>query len=305
MLSDEQVMREVRDALERELASLNPPEDLLERLRSRSAHERHRGARWRGRADRRSHVGARAMIPVALGGLVAIAIAVLALTSLSGSRRPSDVPAAPGSSLQALIDEFGVLRQPQTAAARAYNARLLKRDGVLKGRLVGPGQGLIPGLTRLVRFPDSARARVFLYVEGYRSPSRTHGRTHLGPLKYGLGFTELFPGQGVGACCQSARELRTRLGLEFDEFYQSGQHPKSYYFEIVPDGVARVRWVFPRQPTYANERGFFPPFARTLVITVPVHHNVAAITLPQRGDAAHVIWYSQSGRVLATAKLGR
>ncbi len=69
------------------------------------------------------------------------------------------------------------------------------------------------------------------------------------------------------------------------------QRPRTLYFEIVPDGVARVRWVFPRQVV-----GEFQPstpaavYPRPLTVNVPVRHNVAALELPPRGPATTETW---------------
>ena len=72
------------------------------------------------------------------------------------------------------------------------------------------------------------------------------------------------------------------------------------YFEIVPDGVARVRWTFPRHPIepLGVPNRLIPVFARALTVTVPVHDNVAAIKLPQRGLATTDTWYAPNGHAI-------
>jgi hypothetical protein len=79
------------------------------------------------------------------------------------------------------------------------------------------------------------------------------------------------------------------------------RHPRTLYFEVVPDGVVRVQWVFPRQVV-----GQFEPstpaavYPRPLTVNAPVHDNVAAIEMPTRGPAAVDTWYAADGRVIAS-----
>ena len=199
-----------------------------------------------------------------------------------------NTPASQRSSVQALIDELGVLRQPQTAQARAFNTshHIQHKPGQLRT----PPQQLLPSLTRVVELPDSGK--LFLYVAPLAP---------VGPPVYGLGYHEAYPGSNGGGCCLTAEALRTPQGPGPDQF-ASGPNRHTMYFEIVPDGVARVHWVFPRNPIEPSPTTPLHPtlFAKALSVSVVVHHNVAAVRLPQRGLATSDTWYAADGHAIAT-----
>ena len=193
-------------------------------------------------------------------------------------------PASPPSSTRALIAELGILRQPQTAQARAFNtSRVVKHNPPQ-----APPQQLISSLTRLVTLPDGGK--LFLYVAPLVSRQGV----------YGLGYHEMYPSYGAGGCCLTTSVLRKLLAPSPD---QTGTNREATYFEIVPDGVARVRWVFPRRPTYqpGTHVAGAPtlPFAKALTVNIAVHDNVAAIKLPQHGTATLNTWYAADGHVIA------
>ena len=291
MLSDDEVMRIVRDSLARELEPLRPPADLLDRVRDQ-ARERQAGRRRRHWAPKRSE-----FVVAALSVLVVAAVCAAALGLLSGSHPPSRVVATPGSGLRALVSKLGVFRSPQTAAARDYNAQIADR---FKGRRGGPLSELIPRLTRAV--PASDGATVFLYVTRYHLTTSAARLTQSGPVVYGLGAAERTAGGGDGgSCCLTADRLSRPRGPAIDNGYVPGHH-ETFYYEVVPDNVAQVRWEFPRQPTYAGG-GIVHQFRHALTVTVTVHDNVAAIRIPQRGAPAHETWVAADGNVLATVTL--
>lgn len=231
-------------------------------------------------------------LAVAGGALVTVAVAAGALVLVNARRTDSQKSAGSPSQVAALVSELAILREPQSAQARAFNtSRVVMR---MRQRAITPPQRLIPGLTRVAELPGGVR--LFLYVS---SPAA-------GPRQYGLGYYQtLYDGLGGGACCITASALRHPHGPSPDQ-YASGRHRTTLYFEIVPDGVTRVRWVFPR-------RALYPPgaptqtFAAPLLVTVAVHGNIAARKLPQRGEAKEDTWYGADGRVIAsyTATGGR
>jgi hypothetical protein len=66
---------------------------------------------------------------------------------------------------------------------------------------------------------------------------------------------------------------------------------------VVPDGVAKVKFVFPRQPQPGNFAG--PIYRHSLTVSVPVHDNVAAVQIDrQAGLPAPMIWYAADGEVI-------
>lgn len=228
--------------------------------------------------------------------LVVIAIVAVALTLHHQTTPATVAPAArapratstQAAAERALVDELGILRRPQTAAARAFNTSRLAPPSARMFRL-------IPSSTRLVRLPD--HSKLFLYLARDVHAPRPGSRVPFA----GLGFRERSPSSGTGACCLSARVLRQPRGAANGDYFASGAHPAAIvYFEIVPDGVAHVRWVFPRHPSYYGTGETSTTTLRPLTVTIAVHDNVAAIKLPQRGIATIVTWLAADGRVIAT-----
>ncbi|MGH2857789.1 MAG: hypothetical protein ACRDMJ_09920 [Solirubrobacteraceae bacterium] len=221
--------------------------------------------------------------------IVTVAVVVLAIVLLhartstdhSAAGRPRPHAPIPRTSTRALIAELGILRQPQTAQARALNTSPM----VTREPPDALGRQLIPDLTRLVSLP--AGGKLFLYI-----------------TPYGLGYHETYPGGGSGVCCITSAELRKPIGPA-SGFASGPGIRRTYhqmYFEIVPDGVARVHWEFPRRPTYPDAPPGLP-FAKPLSVSVPVRDNVAALWMAQRGRAMLDTWYAADGRVLAAKRI--
>ena len=271
MLSDEQVIEIVRGRLTSDLTDLVPCPDLLDRVRDQT---RSRSSR-RGRLDWLSM--RRGPIAVLLSCVVALTVAAGALELLHSSPRfrGSSVAASPG--LRGLVGKLNVFSKPQTIAARTYNGQIMRRPF---------GTGLVPRLTRAV--PISGGATVYLYVL----------RSGAG---YGIGAAERTATNGVGGCCLTAQAIGRPRGPAIESGYQPGHHDTVYY-EIVPNGVARVRWFFPMQPLFAGG-GPVPQFSSALTVTAPVRDNIAAIQIPQRGAPTHEYWLATDGHVLASTVL--
>jgi len=244
------------------------------------------GNHRRGDIPRRRRLSG-AVVPV-VAAVVAIVVAGGALLLTAGHKVSPSRHAAGSVGVQSLVSELGVLRRPQTAADRAFYS-----DRTVAQQPVGsPPRQSIRRLTRLVPLPD--RGRIFLYVVP-PGPGRRYS---------GLGYEERSVTNGVGACCQTAGALR-RPGGPGPNAYESGAYRTQLYFEIVPDGVARVQWVFPRFARLALPLGVSVPgpHKTALTITVPVRDNIAAVMLPQRGTAARDTWYAADGRVIADETL--
>jgi hypothetical protein len=274
MTGFEQLERELL-AAERRLASAAPTSRRL------------RTGWWRHSADRAATV---------MAVIVALLIAAGAII-VAGHRAPSHRAAHPApAAVQRLVDELGVLRSPQTAAARRWlHGEDFRRLSHTPGRF-----RLIPSMARALSLPD--HERLILYVVG----SSRFGLT-------GLGLMERGRSSGFGECCITARELRRPSGPGPLSF-QSGRIPPQVYFEIVPDGVSKVRWTFARRGNFGYARvprriarrrrrasaGFIgAPFSAPLTVTVAVHDNVAAMKLPNRGAAISDAWLNAADRVIA------
>ncbi len=270
MTGFEQLERELLDA-ERRLANVAP------------TNTRFRTRWWSPSADQ-------AVTVIAV--IVALVIAAGALM-VAGGHAPSDRAAHPAAAaVQQLVDELGILRSPQTAAARRW---LHGKDSVTPGPF-----RLIPTLARAVSLPD--HERLILYV--VRS-------SRLGLP--GLGLMERGRTSGFDECCITAGQLRRPSGPG-PLTSQSGRIPPQVYFEIVPDGVSKVRWTFARPGNFGfaripqriarrrrpASRGFIgAPHSAPLTVTLAVHDNVAAMKLPNRGAAIANTWLNAAGGVIA------
>jgi hypothetical protein len=213
--------------------------------------------------------------------VVAVVAAVFLLTRTThgpGTPAPDTHPQSGLSVEQQLVRDLGVLRQPQTAGARAYNHSQLRRS---------PALMINPKLTREVRLAHGIR--VWLYVV-------TGGDGQRG----GLGVNELQHKNGGGECCTTPERLR-RPHSPGPLAGSSARNPHQVYVEVVPDGVARVRWTFPSNPSTGQAgQASVGPFAHPLTVNVVVRHNIAAAALPDRWAAQTIIWYDSTGHIIAT-----
>lgn len=70
------------------------------------------------------------------------------------------------------------------------------------------------------------------------------------------------------------------------------------FIYIVPDGVAKVTFVLPRDPLPGFP--FEPVYAHTLSVSVPVYHNIVAVQIDRQFDRPDppMIWYAANGTVI-------
>jgi hypothetical protein len=223
-------------------------------------------------ARRRSSLGAFAA--VALAG-AAVAVALGALVSLHGRsastpNRPS--AAAQPSSRQQLIDILGVLRRPQTPA----DLRILSQLTPPPPFFGTPDRSLIrfatttPWGERLYFVPTTARRA------GKRIEQLSEFSTQGGG------------GAGTPASIEAGQEIGTEGG---------GGIRGTRVTLVVPDGVAKVEFVLPRQPIPGQYGA--PIYPHSLAVTTAVHGNVAAVQVDrQSGIPFPMIWYGADGHVV-------
>jgi hypothetical protein len=202
---------------------------------------------------------------VAVAGLASLVLAVLAI-ALLGHRAP--VHQDGGSTAvplgaQRLVSALAILRRPQTAADRSLAA----------GALPLPGGPLIPSLTRLA--VNQPAVKVFIVVNA-------PGRQSVWPARLG---------DQVSVIAQvDHRSYRTfpvpYVALRDTTTARNGG---GYIVELVPDGVAKVRWSFP------VKTGSYPLFGR-VVNNVALNHFGPA--QPQPGLATD--WWAANGRQVPT-----
>ena len=75
----------------------------------------------------------------------------------------------------------------------------------------------------------------------------------------------------------------------------AGGSTKTWVILVVPDGVAKVLFVLPRQSAGANQGA--PVYTHSLKVAAPVHNNIAAVQVDRSCCAPHqpMIWYAVDG----------
>jgi len=105
---------------------------------------------------------------------------------------------------------------------------------------------------------------------------------------------------GGGGCCASAAVIQAGHDMTIEGAGRSfaGGSTQTRLVLLVPDGVAKVQFVLPRQPS-RNSPGS-PIYAKPLRVTVPVHGNIAAVQVKRECCAGGVpmIWYGPGGDVI-------
>jgi hypothetical protein len=243
-------------------------------------------------------------IPVALGVAVAVAVAVLALTHIrhrTASHRPAPTTAQT-LERQALLDVLAVLRRPQTPAD--LDSKLLTR--ALEGGF-GPFQG--PPDRALIRRATTTPwgSPVFLVPVRSGSVARAEaalGRRHL-PAALVRNITlpterlaEIDSSGSGGGSTAADIEAGHALSTQGAGRSFAGGSTRTRIILIVPDGVAKVAFVLPRQANRASPGA--PDYRRSLTVVAPVHGNVAALQVPREccGSNVPMIWYAADGHVV-------
>lgn len=330
MVTDEQLIAEIRRELDRELAHIEPSPGLVE-----AAWDQPRFAvtRRRWRLAKPAHVLARvrvrAVALVALGAAVPVAAVVLAIALLghSGSQQPppSDVgptvppfsaalPPATKAAVRPLTSILGVLRRPQTAADR--NPALI---GYLRRQNRNSFTVAVEGLPvlSLMRLATVTPWGQRVYVVPFLPPTAAEKRRL--PRKYRTGGSQLAPPT------TATLQIFPMSGNKVTDFFGNGapaavinggrvigngaydtkvyNHPRQVIM-IVPDGVARVALWYPTGSIANHPKHPITPGSKPVVATV--HDNVAAFIAPRRfkrphdffGQAGQEIWYGPDGNVV-------
>lgn len=297
MLTEEQLSERLRAGLHRDLAAINPPDDLLERLRiqpieERALHASRSGAdKSRPRRSARITVGGLAGV---FGVVVALAIAGLAVVLIGHHRAspnrppatstPSSVSSRQPPTLKQLLARFRVLRRPQVSADRWHQARTAS--------FVRP----ISQLTRLAT-PLSNGDRVFLTVDRFLRAEGDHP-----PGSY-LMIVWLVDGRGraIVSAPYSSLDDYTTIPSALPVIGRSLSNRPVYWIGVVPDGVARVRWTF----TCTSSSGDCGSFRGPVTVSVPPISNVVEAQ-PPTASGCHepycrvtkATWYASNGHVI-------
>ncbi len=256
---------------------------------------RQRGGRQSARA--RTVAGGFALV-VAAAVTVVIGVGALILLG-SHQQLPADRAGAPGR--QQLTAIIGVLRRPQSKAD--LNQRVLSQ---LPGVSVFQGKPDLP----LVRFATTTPWGERLYfvpikpLTTQQLASLQHRFPHLAAhdlanLRTQGETLSIFSSQGGGGAGSAAAvEAGKAMGFEGAGRAFAGGATRTRLILVVPDGVAKVQFVLPRQPQPGVPGTHSYP--RSTDVTVRVHDNIAAAEVSRNlpGIAAPMIWYSADGIVL-------
>jgi hypothetical protein len=242
----------------------------------RRAHLASAAGTGRSAPRRRGSLGGFAV--VVLAGLAAV-VGLGALVSLRGHAplRPAP-PAATIPGRQQLIDILGVLRRPQTSAD--LHAPLLQHPARF-------GAG-VPDMS-LVRRAAVTPWGAAVYLIPVKPPTGARATEGI----------NLFVGSG-GECCATSADIQAYGELAIDRAGRSfaGGSTQARLAVIVPDGVVRVEFVFPRQPDPVDLGG--PIYRGELVVAARVHDNLAAVQVDREccGGDVPMIWQGADGRVI-------
>lgn len=206
---------------------------------------------------------------------LALAIATVAVITL-GHR--SQTPARPPSATvppaaRALVSELAVLRRPQTPAD--LNSSNLNLFLQLHGP-ADPRQQRGQPIRSLIRLATVTPWGEKVYLVPFLAPD---GTATLGVVGNG------------GSCCATAAGIASNGTGSL-----SGGPSGNQVLVVVPDGVAKVAILLPRQGIPGE-----PAYKHTLAITVPVHHNIAAFQSTRNADDIglnHMIWYGPTAKIV-------
>lgn len=246
-------------------------------------------------------------LAVALCSGVAIAVAAVLLLAGHAKRNSERLSPAvvrtPVSGRQQLIDIIGVLRRPQTRAD--LNPVILRQ----LERPIG-GLGGSPDIP-LMRYAATTPWGERLYFVPMKPPTSAQlarlrstfprlpptalARLRARPEGLGVDSTS----GGGGGVPASFIEAHGELSWEGAGRSFAGGSTETRLVEVVPDGVAMVELLFPRQPNPSGPPGTDPISRRALTARVPVHGNIAAVQIDRQfyGQMAQ-IWYAADGQVI-------
>lgn len=263
------------------------------------------GAPAPGRAQAGWRSAART-VPTLVAVGVALTVGFITIVSLHHAAAPKRPGiAAVSRTDQALMDILGVLRRPQTATDRVAIEHAFGSGGP------GPGPGphfgpydVIPATVRVAMVTPWGQLAIVGLTKpgGLPAGSPLTGRRIQiaigdGGLLFGV-FNR--HGGGGGGCCADAAGISTRGALSTGGAGRAfaGGSARTDLTLVVPDGVAKVTFLLPRQSA-GNQYGA-PVYRSPLRITVPVVGNVAAVRIERQccTGAMAMIWWASDGSVV-------
>jgi hypothetical protein len=248
-------------------------------------------------------------MPTALlvsSSLVVVAVVAVALVLHPGSRRGAPTHRGPVTqrssatqpdltpNAQRLVRDYSVLRRHQTAADQVMPGRL---GGVSQG---SSGLGVISRATavlRLTRVVTSDGVRVALFVVRMTpvrvvpaSAENTAAARRLEASARGYGLWARIYGEGPGLRLVGLAPGGIAPVTGMTAFPAQGGRATM----VVPDGVARVRWNWPRLLNPATLT-YTPAHS----VLAPANHNLAIAPVSGLIPPPTAVWYAADGRVVA------
>ncbi len=238
--------------------------------------------------------------------VVAITLAVAggALILLGDHNRQTAGTASTASipGRQELIQIVGVLRRPQTKAdLPGWLGSGLTRGpiAVLQGE---PDFALVryatttPWGEKLYLVPRKPATTTQLASLARRFPADSRLIAHR--RRSGETLSVMSRGGEAGAANAAGIAASGLIETEGAGHSFAGGSSETRIILVVPDGVAKVEFVTPRQPQPGLPGA--PVYAHSLRVTVPVHNNVAAVQIDREtdGGAEPMVWYAADGAVL-------
>jgi hypothetical protein len=242
---------------------------------------------------------------------VALAVAAIALIAVGHQRGADGRSARVPPAGQALFSILGVLRRPQTAADRAAALELADQPAAQRRRIE---RRLAAKERRLAArgVHDVRLERELQRLRGQELPAarpdtavRLAAVTPWGErvilVPYRSGRTEelcIESGSGDGDCGLTAALIKAggAWSLEGAGRTFAGGSTAVRLFIIVPDGVAKVAFVLPRDSGVPGG----PVYGQSPPVLVPVHNNVAYVQVNRECCAGNLVtrWYGANGRVI-------
>jgi hypothetical protein len=246
------------------------------------------------RRRRRLHVNGGALTAIASA---AVALAVVAVVVAAGGRSAGHAASPVPLAARPLAQILAPLRRPQTKAD--LNPALLRELGPRPGRageLIGTPDFALVRLAAVTPWGEK------VYLVPFREPTRQSlaklpprlRRVATARLRRTGGADVLgVYSDGDGGCCSTAHGIaRSGSGGQSS----GGAGTATHLVVVIPDGVAKVTDVFPRQGIPGD-----PAYGHTLAVTAIVHNNVAAFSVDRYIDDVgtnYMIWYGPSGHVI-------
>jgi hypothetical protein len=243
-------------------------------------------------------------VAVIVAAAVVVGVVLLLHPTTRHDHHPATQPATQANaSRRELIKILGVLRRPQTAADRAFARRVEQiDDGPIGHRQGTPDLPLVryatttPWGQRVYLVPFKPLTRTGLAKLKHRYPNLPAeffrgASTHEETVSVVAGGSSA--GDSTPAQLESnALEMISGAGRSF-----AGGSTKERLIQVVPDGVVKVEFVFPRQPDGAQHGQKI--YSHVLKVTVPVHNNVAAVEVNRECcGTGETIWYAADGHVV-------